>query len=375
MHTKIAVNTRLLIENKLDGIGWFTYETLKRITQKNSDTEFIFIFDRPYSRSFIFSSNITPLVIGPPARHPFLWYFWFEYSIPHILKKYKPDLFLSPDGYLSLSTKIPSINIIHDINFHHRPKDLPFLKRKYYKYYFPKFANKAIRIGAVSNYSKKDIANSYRIDPGKIDVIYNGANEKYKPLDEEEKRKIKLKYTSGHDYFIFIGNLHPRKNVARLLMAFDKFREEINRGFKLVIIGERFFKTREIKNAYKNLKHKEEIIFTGRLSPDNLGKILGASTALTFVPLFEGFGIPNLEAMYCDVPVITSNATSIPEVVGDAGLMVNPFSISEIKDAMIEIVKNDKLRDDLIKKGRKRREKFNWDNTADDLWNCIKKCI
>ena len=372
---KIAVNTRLLIENKLDGIGWFTYETLKRITQKHKDVEFLFLFDRPYSESFIFSSNITPLVTGPPARHPFLWYYWFEKSVPEIIKQAKPDLFLSPDGYLSLSTNVPSVPIIHDINFYHRPKDLPYLKRKYYQYYFPKFAKKAVRIGTVSNYSKQDITNSYNINPDKIDVMYNGANATYNPINETQKKASREKYASGHDYFIFIGNLHPRKNVGRLLKAFDEFKKEIKREFKLVIVGGRFFKTGEIKESFRNLKYKEDIIFTGRLSPGDLKEVLGAATALTFVPIFEGFGIPNIEAMYCDVPVITSNETSIPEVVGDAALLVNPFSINEIKEAMIKIWEDENLRSRLIERGRKRREIYSWENTADNLWKCIEKSI
>ncbi|HEY8401636.1 MAG TPA: glycosyltransferase family 1 protein, partial [Cytophagaceae bacterium] len=109
---KIAVNTRLLLKDKMDGIGWFAYESLKRITRQHKDHQFIFIFDRPYAEEFIFSDNITPVVIGPPARHPFLFYIWFEYSIPSVLKKYKPDLFFSPDGWLSLSTDVKSLAVI-----------------------------------------------------------------------------------------------------------------------------------------------------------------------------------------------------------------------------------------------------------------------
>ena len=98
---RIAVNTRLLLKDKLEGIGWFTFETLKRITKNHPEHEFIFLFDRPYDKEFIFSENIIPVVIQPPARHPFLWYLFFEWSIPAALKKYKADIFISPDGWLS----------------------------------------------------------------------------------------------------------------------------------------------------------------------------------------------------------------------------------------------------------------------------------
>ncbi|MBU6205399.1 MAG: glycosyltransferase family 1 protein, partial [Bacteroidetes bacterium] len=99
----IAVNTRFLLSNKLEGIGWFTYETLKRITRAHPEHQFHFLFDRPYHNEFIFSGNITPHILPPPARHPLLWYWWFEQSVPSVLKKIKADLFLSTDGFLSLS--------------------------------------------------------------------------------------------------------------------------------------------------------------------------------------------------------------------------------------------------------------------------------
>ena len=149
---KIAVNTRLLIKNKLEGIGWFSYETLKRITRAHPEHQFYFLFDRPFDESFVFGSNVTPIVIRPQARHPILFYLWFEKSIPRALKKINPDLFMSTDGYLSLSTTTPSLPVIHDLNFEHYPEQLPFLVRKYYKHYFPRFARKAARIATVSEF-------------------------------------------------------------------------------------------------------------------------------------------------------------------------------------------------------------------------------
>ena len=149
---RIAVNTRLLIKNKLDGMGWFCCETMKIITRNHPEHEFIFIFDRNYDKDFIFSENITPKIVRPVTRHPVLWYIWLEWVLPFKLKKWKADIFVSPDGFLSLRSGIPAIPVIHDINFLHRPKDLPFTTRIYYNYFFPEFARKATRIGTVSEY-------------------------------------------------------------------------------------------------------------------------------------------------------------------------------------------------------------------------------
>ncbi len=225
----IAVNTRLLLKGKLEGIGWFTLETLKRITNNHPEHQFLFIFDRPFNKDYIFSENITPVVINPPARHPVLWFIWFELQIPRILQKYKADVFLSPDGYISLRTKIPQVAVIHDINFFHRPDDLPWLKAKYYNFYFPKFARKANRIATVSYYSKEDITRSLKVDYDKIDVVYDGINQEFTPTSEEEKIQIRQKWTGGTEYFLFIGALHPRKNVDGLLKAFDALKVLINK--------------------------------------------------------------------------------------------------------------------------------------------------
>lgn len=372
---KIAVNTRLLLKNRLEGIGWFTYETLQRITRSHPEIEFYFLFDRPYDPEFIFSDNITPLVVPPQARHPVLFIAWFEFSIPGILKKIKPDLFFSPDGYLSLSTSVKSLSVMHDLNFKHYPHDLPFLVRKYYNYYFPRFANKAERIATVSNYSKQDIMDQYHIPAEKIDVVYNGANELYKPADEKEKKSTREKYTGGAPYFIFVGALHPRKNLVNLFAAFDMFRQKNKCDIKLVIAGARQWWTREIKSAYEQMLHKTEVIFVGRQPINELKSLLASATALAYVSYFEGFGIPIIEAFRCNTPVITSSVTSMPEVAGGAAHIVDPFSAEDISKGLEIIAFDTPYRENLIKKGRERSKIFTWDSSANRLWKSIEKCI
>ena len=367
----IAINTRLLQKEKLEGIGFFTRETLARITRSHPEHQFIFIFDRPYDDEFIFSDNITPVVVSPPTRHPLLWVIWFELRIPFILKKYKADLFFSPDGYLSLNTKVPQVAAIHDLNFVHRPNDLPWLKAKYYNFFFPRFARHARRIVTVSNYSKNDIVHSYQIEAGKIDVAYNGINSLYTPVPEDEKRAVRQKYTDGCEYFLFIGSLHPRKNICGLLRAYDAFRNSAETNTKLVITGGELFKTGDIEKTFRRMKHKSDVIFTGHISSKELHLVLGAALCLTFVPFFEGFGIPVAEAMSAGVPVISSNTTSLPEVGGDAVLYADPSSPEEIKEAMVRIVQDKNLRAELIEKGFRQKEKFSWDKTAEVVWGAM----
>jgi len=372
---KIAINTRLLLKDKLEGIGWFTYETFKRIIQQHPEHEFYFLFDRKFDDSFIFSDNIIPIVIPPQARHPALFYLWFEHSIPRALKKINADVFVSPDGYLSLRTKTKSHVVMHDLNFEHYPKDIPYWAHKHYRYYFPKYAQKAERIATVSEFSKQDIVKQYKVNPDKIDVVYNGANEGFVPLSEEEIIKVREKYTQGSPYFIFVSALHPRKNLVNLFKAFDEFKKKKSSDVKLMIVGEKMWWTNEIKAAYETMKYKQDVLFSGRLKFNELQRVVASALALTYVSYFEGFGIPIIEAFYTGIPVITSNVTSMPEVAGDAALLVDPFSVESIADAMIKIAADEGLRKSLIEKGNERAKDFSWQKSADRLWGSIEKIL
>ena len=360
---------------KLDGIGWFTYETLKRIVSSHPEVDFIFLFDRKYSKEVVFGDNVTPVVLGPPTRHPFLWYFWFEWRVKRYLRREKTDLFLSTDGFIPLCNRTPSVAVIHDINFVHRPGDLPWLVRKYYRHYFPKFAHRATKIVTVSEYSRRDIINQYEVPEEKVDLAYNGVNELFHPLNAEQVKEVRKELTGGAPYFVFVGSIHPRKNIANLLKAFQLFKDENRANYKLVLVGEKFFLTKPLEEQLEKMKNRQDVIFTGRLSPNRLNDVLGAAWAMTFVPYFEGFGIPILEAMKCDIPVVASKVTSLPEIAGDAALYASPESPASIRDGMIRVVREKGLREALIEKGRKRRERFNWDHTAEKLWNSVQTVL
>ena len=371
----IAVNTRLLIAGKLEGIGWFSYESLKRITQKHPEHKFIFIFDRKYSEEFIFSDNITPVIIFPQARHPVLWYLFFEWGVPPALRKYKADMFLSPDGWLSMRSGVKSLPVIHDLNFFHYPQFNPRIAEKYYQYYFPRYIRKASRIATVSEFSKQDIVSLFNADPAKIDVVYNGANELLHPVDEATRTSVKQTYTAGCPYFLFIGLIQPRKNIGNLIKAFDEFKKTVTSNVKLLLVGSQKYLNDEIQEAFDNSEFRDEIIFTGRLNTEELNKVVASALSLVYVSHFEGFGIPILEAMYCNVPVITSKVSSMPEVAGDAALYVEPSSVDTIKDAMLKMFCDTNVRKDLIEKGKVRRLNFTWDKTADLLWESVEKCL
>lgn len=368
---RIAINTRFLLKDKMEGFGWFTYETVKRIVEAHPEHDFVFFFDRPFDPKFIFSRNVKPVVLNPPARHPILFKIWFNYSVKRALKKHKIDLFFSPDGFLSLTSETTQIGVIHDINFEHFPEDLPKSPRNYLKKYFPLFAKKAAHLITVSEFSKQDIAKTYGINPDKITVAHNGGTDAFKPINKAVQTEVRNKFTNGKPFFIFVGALHARKNLGRLLTAFDAFKKQTNSENQLLIVGESLWKNAGFNEKLNQITHKNAIHFSGHVDLNTLTQLMGSARALTFVSYFEGFGIPLVEAMKAGTPILSGNKTSLPEVTGEAGVLVDPFSIESICEGLIQIETDETLRKILIAKGLERGKLFNWDFTAEKIWTVL----
>lgn len=372
---KIAINTRLLIKNKLEGIGRFTYETVKRLCENHPEHTFYLLFDRMYEKEYVFAENVIPVVVPFQARHPFLWWFWFHKQLPRVLRSIKADVFVSTDGYIPLRCKIPVVNVIHDLNFEHNPQHLTPLVRWYYRKFFPQYAHNSTRIATVSTFSKNDIAHTYTIDPNKIDVVYNGVSSEFVPLGVYDKNAVKQQYSNGENYFVYVGSLHPRKNIERLLCAFELFKQQSNSPMKLIIVGEAMFMAQTIRAVYEESTVCNDIIFTGRVSNSELAKLLAAAYALVYVPLFEGFGIPIVEAFACNIPVITSNTTSMPEVGGEAALFADPEDVDSIAKAMNELTCSAETYERLQTNAALQLQKFSWDKTAAALWQSIEMAM
>jgi glycosyltransferase involved in cell wall biosynthesis len=373
----IAVNVRLLKPNQMTGIGVFTQETMCRLVKNHPEHTFYYIFDEQAHDSFLTSSNIIPVVTPFKSRHRAIFLkFWFEYVLSKTLKKINADVLISPDGFMSLSTPTPTLIVIHDINFEHYPGFIPPSISKFYRKYTPLYASKARRIATVSDFSRNDIAKTYGIDHNKIDVVYNGANVSYSPISVQKQQQYRNQHTMGLPFFIFVGMIHPRKNLANQLKAFDLFRKSPNNPpHKFYIVGKTWILDDELKETLSNMEFSNDVIFAGRLSSEDLGFALASASAVMYVSHFEGFGIPILEGFYAETPVITSNTTSMPEVAGDAAICVSPNDILQIETAMNQIVHNTQLKQQLIAKGRERKLMFTWSKTSELLWQSIEKML
>lgn len=361
---KVAVNTRLLLAGRLEGIGWFTHEVLRRLVVAYPQHEFLFLFDRAFAPQFVYASNVTPLVLHPQARAPLLWRMWFEWSVPRMLKRHRADVFFSPDGYLSLNASTRQVAVMHDLNFEHNPQDLVAHHTRYLKKWFPLFARTADHLITVSEFSRHDIHQRYGVPLDRISVAYNGVNTAYSPASAADVQSVRKRYTQGHPYLLCVGAVHPRKNIVRMLQAFDAHVITTDSPLRLVFAGNRTWWTPEMETVYRGMINTERVIFLGRVQQEELNQIVPSAFALLYASTFEGFGMPIVEAFKAGVPVITSDVTSMPEIAADAALLCDPMDVDSIRSAIATMESDDALRAQLIAKGTVRGSFFNWDDTV-----------
>jgi len=367
----IAINTRAMLPGKMEGYGYYIEEVFIRVARLNPEQQFYFLFDRPCEMDFSGIPNIQTLVVNPQARLPLLWKIWYNLQIPIILKKIKADVFVSPDGFCSLQTTVPQCLVIHDLAFLHHPDFLKKNHLRYYKKYTTKFLSKAKVIVTVSEFSKQDIINQYKIDASKIHVTYNAINPVFHQLDIDEKEKIKQQHTDSCEYFIYTGAIHPRKNLINLLKAFSLFKKKQNSNMKLMITGRMAWKTNEFIKLLSSFKFRNEVVLTGYVSKQELAKLTASAYAMVYPSYFEGFGVPPLEALQCGVPAIVSNTSAMPEVGADSYLYCDPHNFEDIAAKMMLLYKDESLRNQLIEKGKQRIAFFSWDVSAKKMWDCI----
>ncbi|MEO0473691.1 MAG: glycosyltransferase family 1 protein [Bacteroidota bacterium] len=375
MKGHIAVNTRLLLPGRVEGISRFAVEVLSRMVRRNPDIQFSFLFDRANDPAFVFGENVTPYVIPPQARHPLLWYAWFHGLARFKLGQLKPNLLFSPEFYLTTHPDIPQVPVFHDLAYEHYPKDIAPFASWYCRRHSPRFAHLASHILTVSSFSKQDLVQQYDLPEDKISVVYNGASDQFSPLPAEEQEKVRRKYSSGKPYVHFVGALHPRKNIDNLLKAFDQYKTETESPLQLLLVGRKGWQYQSALETYENMQHRDAVLFTGFVSDEELVRIYAASFALCYVPYLEGFGIPLLEAMHAETAIITGDRTSMPEVAGDAALFADPYEPASIAHCLRQLYETPKRRTELIEAGKIQRDRFSWDQTYEKVWTVLSRWL
>jgi glycosyltransferase involved in cell wall biosynthesis len=230
-------------------------------------------------------------------------------------------------------------------------------------------------VATVSEFSRRDIIIKYKIPEEKIVNVASAAKPIFQPVEWDQKELIKEAYADGFEYFVFVGGIHPRKNLMNLLKAFSLFKTRQHTNMKLLVVGRRAWQYNETIEKLKSYKYRDEVKMLGYLPDDELARIIAGAYALVFPSYFEGFGVPILEAMQSGVPVVTSSTSSMTEIGGDAALYADPNDPTEIAEQLKKIFKDETLRSQLIDKGKIQASKYSWDKTAELMWQAIEQAV
>lgn len=292
-----------------------------------------------------------------------------------ICLKYKLDI-LHTQYFIPFIRPCKVVCTIHDICFEHF-KDI-FTKKEYYrqKILIPYAAKHSERIFTVSKHAKRDIESHYGVDPGKVLVASSAVNNKYKimPDSEVDIKELNIKFGIGDsNYVLSVGNLQPRKNIVRLIKAFLSMREKYGREERLVLVGKKAWMFEEIIQAAH--ASSGAVIFTDYVEENDLIRLYNGASCFVYPSYFEGFGLPPLEAMACGTPVAVANTTSLPEVVGDAGIYFDPFDEDDISEKIYQLLSNGELRLRLTKLHNKQVNKYSWKRSADIMLRNYRSCV
>lgn len=408
---KVGIDGREFEKDKITGIGKYLKDFIGYASNIQQDWEFIifcnqfseFNFDAPNIKTIVIKETLTPL--------------WDQVLLPRFAEHEKIDIFISPYFKAPLFIKAKLLLILNDIapmKLKKRKKFSSFLSKTYFSFLASLTVRKASVIVTISESCKKDIAETFNIEAEKIRVVYLGIDKRYKPLaagvstqngrmntdndrqaqspvptlsiqngitnlpaanDATNLKSVLSKYGINSKYILYVGRFLPHKNVGNLVISYSQLPKKTRDSYSLVLGGSKtgeYFTLLEIVDKFKLQKN---VIFTGFISEEDLPYLYSAAEIFIFPSLFEGFGLPVLEAMACGTPVITSNSTSLPEVVGDAGMLVNTEKSEDIFSAIMRIISDEEFRKELVTKGIQRANLFSVEKMTKGLLSVIESVL
>lgn len=362
---KIAIDATI-IRKENTGTGFYIINLINGLAKIKDGNDYYIFMNNELSKEFFNFENNNFHIINKNFKNRIFRVIWQFFLFPFELKKLKVRVLHSPN-YITPLFKLgfKVIVTIHDLTFYLFPEKFTVTKRLLFKYMLPLFIKISDKIIAVSNNTKKDILKFFKISESKVIVTFESYPEYYTYNNDSNDQNILTKYGIGSKYLLFVGMIEPRKNILSILKSFKEIDSDLE--LDLVIAGKKGWYYKEIELYLEKLLRigiKNKIIFTGYVSEPELKYLYQNAFIFIYPSIYEGFGIPPLQAMACKVPVITSNLSSLPEVVGDAAIMVNPYDINKISEAIKTLYNDLDKRSELVNKGVIQAKKFSLENFA-----------
>lgn len=377
---KIAIEIQPMLDKQMTGIGWYVDNLVKNIKYASKDEELYYLLGMDYynraGRLEDYTNNNISLKTNGIMHYGIYRRIWN--LIPFIdygaFFKVKADVYHFVNYVVPPYVKGKKINTVYDMVYKTFPETMDPENYKKLDKGLRESCNRSDAIVTISENSKKEIASFLNIPDSKIHIISPGVDTSvYRPMQPSEYINVISKYNLPNKYLLYLGTIEPRKNIAAIIRAYHSFVSMGATDYKLVIAGKKGWMFEQIFSLVKELNIEDKVIFPGYVQEEDKPYIYAGAAAFLFPSLYEGFGMPPLEAMACGVPVITSDTSSLPEVVGDAGILVQPTDVDGISKAIYNLVSQPELRNRLSEKGLSRAESFSWGKSTEKLINLYRQ--
>lgn len=364
MDRDIVVNARVF-NKPLTGVQRYAFEIIRRLPGPVQ-----LVAPRPVRPEYASLACITTVdLLGRLACNKIAGHLWEQMALPRLVSG--RTLLWSPwmRGPLAVRNQVLTV---HDLVRFEHPEWFPLHLLLWYRFLIPRLVHRVKRIITVSEFTRVRLVEVTGVSPEKIVVIPNGVDRRFSPRPPEEVSKVRdtLGIPSS-DYALSVSSLEPRKNLGRLLKAWQIVHRTLPKDVWLVVAG-----TKGKSSVFRNVsvnKLPPRVHFTGYVPDEYLPALYSGAVAFVYISLYEGFGLPPLEAMACGTPVITSNVTSLPEVVGAAAILVDPYNVESIAQGTHQVIENETMREELRQKGLKQARQFTWERAADLTWRVLKE--
>lgn len=372
---KIGINTLPLFDT-MAGAERYAQNVIKALSKLDKINEYVLFLNCFNKDSYsIYQDNFKNLVCNFP-KNKIARVFYEQFILPRLAEKENIDVLFSTCNIAPIRTKCALVTMIFDLHWLRYPQFFNTIKNFYLNKMLDATAKKSARILTLSESSKKDIVDIFKINPEKISVTYCGSDNIYHDdTDERLFKKQQQKGASGDKYILFVGQFHKRKNIPLLIRSFEKVKKELNIPHKLYLVGRPGDGFNEVVKLYNKSAYKNDIKIMGYLLDENLTLLYNNADIFIYPSLYEGFGLPIVEAFANKVPVISSYASSLPEVGADGALYFNPQNEDELAEKIKILIKNEKLKKELVAKGLKQAEKFTWEKVAQTTLETIEKVV